>query len=425
MKKGGLYKIFRVTVVLAAAAAIAFFLYLLKPEAKRQDSPETGRLVEVFSVQAEQSNMILESYGTVTPRETLKLVAEVRGKVVFLHPDFKEGGFIFKDTQLIAIDPKTYQLEVERRRVQIKKRDVELKKLDQDALNLQASIKIARSDTSLAQAEVDRLTALSRKKVLAQTRLDQAKQIYLGRLDRLQGLKNQLALIDPLKEQIETDRQMAEILYQQAATDLGRTKIMSPFDGWVLKKAVESGEYVNIGQPLGQIYREGAFDIEVNLPLEDLKWIFTEDEPEMDIRAEIVTENRTSPQTNTGKVARAKAQVDVKTRTLPVVVEVDRMPGIKARPEMGGLKPGMFVTVKMFGKPLKDVFVLPRHVLHAGDVVYVAREGRLKKKPVQVLRRFKNAIYVGSGLSPKDRIIRTPLSEATDGMLVRIKEKSD
>ncbi len=425
MKKGGLFKVVRVTLVLAAAAGIAFFLSLLKPEAKRQTPPETGRLVEVFSVRAEKSNMILESYGTVAPRETLKLVAEVRGKVVFLHPDFKEGGFIQQGTPLITIDPKTYQLETQRRRVQITAREVELKKLEQDVKNLQASIEIARSDVSLSQAEVNRLTALGRKKVVAQTRLDKAQQNYLISLERLQGLKNRLALIAPLKEQIKTEQRMAEILLQQAATDLQRTKIFSPFEGWVLQKAVEAGQYVNVGQALGQVYRAGAFDVEVNLPLEDLKWIFDPRDPEISVKAEIITENRISPRAITGKVARVKAQVDDKTRTLPVVVEVDGMPETGVGTGMMGLKPGMFVTVKLIGKPLERVFALPRHVMQTGDVVYVAREGRLEIKPVQVIRRFKNTVFIGSGLSPGDRIIKTPLSEAIDGMMVRVKETSD
>jgi multidrug efflux pump subunit AcrA (membrane-fusion protein) len=425
MKTGGFFKIFRVLAVLIVAVGIAFFLYLLKPDAKRQVRPETGRLVEVYPVQAEQSNMILENYGTVAPRETLKLVAEVRGKVVLLHPDFKEGGFIPKDTVLIAIDPRTYQLEAKRRKVQIAKRVVELKKLNQDVINLKASIEIARSGTTLAQAEVNRLTELSRKKVLAQTRLDKAQQSYLMSLERLQGLKNKLALIDPLKEQIKTERQMAEILYQQALTDLERTRIVSPFNGWVLEKVIESGQYVNIGQYLGRIYREGAYDIEVNLPLEDLKWISTEEKMDVNVKAEIITEIKESPHRFSGVVARVKAHVDEKTRTLPVVVEVDEMSGKGAKNGWGGLKPGMFVTIRMIGKTLNDVFILPRHVLHVGDVVYIAQNGRLKIRPVHVLRRFKDRVYIDSGLSTGDRIIKTPLSEATEGMLIRIKEKTD
>jgi hypothetical protein len=45
----------------------------------------------------------------------------------------------------------------------------------------------------------------------------------------------------------------------------------------------------------------------------------------------------------------------------------------------------------------------------------------LKIKPVDILRAFKDSVIVSQGLSDGERIIKTPLSDVTDGMLVRIK----
>ena len=38
--------------------------------------------------------MVVDTFGTVAPRESLKLVAQVRGQIVALDPAFKEGGFV-------------------------------------------------------------------------------------------------------------------------------------------------------------------------------------------------------------------------------------------------------------------------------------------------------------------------------------------
>jgi len=112
MKKGALYKTIRVFAVLLVAVAIAVTLVILRPKAKRQVPVEKGRLVEVLSARAEDVQMIVESFGTVVPRESLKLVAQVRGAIVEISPVFKEGSFIKKGTRLIQIDPRTYGLEV-------------------------------------------------------------------------------------------------------------------------------------------------------------------------------------------------------------------------------------------------------------------------------------------------------------------------
>ena len=112
MKKGGLFKTIRVFVVILIALVFAVVLVVLRPKAERQVPVDKGLLVEVLPAKAENINMVVESFGTVAPRESLKLVAQVRGPIVDIDPAFKEGGFVQKNTRLIQIDPRTYRLEV-------------------------------------------------------------------------------------------------------------------------------------------------------------------------------------------------------------------------------------------------------------------------------------------------------------------------
>jgi len=197
MKKGGLFKIIRVLAVVGTALAIAILLVVLKPEAERQAPVEAGRLVEVFPIRAAEVNLFIEAYGTVRPRESLKLVAEVRGQVVDLAPSFEEGAHVKKGLTLIQIDPRDYQLEVQRRRVQVRQADAEIKQLDQEVRNLKGRIKIAKTDVRLAKNDFSRLQHLVRKKVIAQSTLDKAEQKYLASLERLRTLENQMALTGP------------------------------------------------------------------------------------------------------------------------------------------------------------------------------------------------------------------------------------
>ena len=195
-----------------------------------------GRLVEVFAAKAEKVQMVIEAYGTVKPREELLLVAEVRGQIITTDPTFEEGNFITKGTRLIQIDPRTYDLEVQRRKVQIKQAQAEIKSLEQEVLNLQARIKIAKSDVVLAKNEYFRLKKLIDRKVIAQSTLDKTEQQYLASQERLQALENQLALTGPQKEQLVAQRDMAKVMFAEARLDLERSGIVAPFDGWVSKK---------------------------------------------------------------------------------------------------------------------------------------------------------------------------------------------
>jgi multidrug resistance efflux pump len=180
MKKGATFKTVRVFVVILTAIIIAAVLVILRPKAERRVVEDKGRLVEVFAARAEKVQMVIEAYGTVIPREALLLVAEVRGQVAATDTTFDEGNFVTRGTRLIQIDPRTYQLEVQRRGVQIKQAQAEIKRLEQEVLNLQARIKIAKSDVSLAKSEYFRLKKLIDRKVIAQSTLDKTEQQYLS-----------------------------------------------------------------------------------------------------------------------------------------------------------------------------------------------------------------------------------------------------
>ena len=421
MKKGATFKTIRAIVVVLAAFVIAALLIILRPKAERQVPLETGRLVEVFPAKAEKVQIYIEAYGTVEPRETLKLVAEVRGQIVQTDAGFKEGGFVTKGTRLIQIDPRTYQLHVQRYNVQVKQAQAEIKRLEQEVLNLQARIKIAKSDVSLAESEYFRLKKLIERKVIAQSTLDKAEQQYLASLERLQALENQLALTEPQKEQLLAQRDMASVLYQEARLDLERCSIHAPFDGWVLEKLIEVGQHVNVGQDLGRIYSAGLLDIEVRIPVKDFKWFPVASNSVAGIEAEVTFENQGAQRAWPGKVSRLKAEMDDRTRTLPMVVEVDETVTSAENAGALRLRPGMFVTVKVKGKAIDQAFVLPRHVVYPDDTVYVAEDDRLKIKPVNILRTYKDSVIVSEGLSDGELIIKTPLSAASEGMLVRVK----
>ena len=420
MEKDFKFKAIRVIIVLAAAIVIAVLLIKMQPEPERKIRTETALLVETFPAKAENLNMIIESYGTVKPRELLKLVAEVNGRIVSLDPTFKEGSFIKKGTALIKIDPRSYQLEVDKHNVEIKQAEAELKHLKQEVLNLEASIKIAGSDLVLAKAEYLRQKKLVEKNVVAQTTLDSAEQKYLASLERMQGLQNQLALTGPSKDRLKAKRDMADVLLRQAELNLEKTSIIAAFDGWVVEKEVEKGRYVNAGQNLGKIYSKGALDIEVNIPIKDLRWLPTDFAEDSMPEAEIIFSSNDVSHTWKGRVARVKSQIDEKTRTLPVVVEINYNSKSEVNKSAINLKPGMFVTVHIKGIEIKHIYVLPRHVLYGDDAVYLFSDNRLRLRQVGILRRFKDSVFIDKGLSDGELVIKTPLSRVSDGMQVRL-----
>ena len=417
MQKGAMFKTARVVIVLVAALVIAVLLVTLKPEAERRVPVEKGRLVEVMPAKAEKINMLIEAYGTV-------IIAQVRGQIIAVDPSFEEGSFIRKGQLLIQIDPRDYELEVEHRQVQILQVQAEVKRLEQEVRNLKNRIKIARSDTALAKKEVVRIKRLAEKKVVSQSNFDRTEQKYLASFERLQGLKNQLALTGPQKEQLNAQLAMARVMLKEARLALERTKITAPFDGWVLEKTIETGQHVNAGQYLGRIYYAGQLETEVNISVKDLKWFPAGLRDLVSLETTITFENDGTRYHWKGRVTRVKAQMEEKTRTLPVVVEIDAPVDAAANPNSHLLRPGVFVTVSIKGREVENAYVLPRHVVHDEDMVYIVDADRLRIQPVRVLRAYKDKVVISKGLVDGDLIVKTPLPSAMEGMRVRLKENN-
>lgn len=417
-----LFKALRVAAVLVLAVAIAGVLLKMRPRAERKPVTDPGRLVEVFRVKSDRVRMVVEAFGTVRPRIRLQLTSEVRGRIVHMDPSFDEGLFVTKGIPLVRIDPRTYRLAVEQRRIEAVQIEAEIKRLEQEIVNLNASLAIARSDVALAQSEFHRLRELSQRKVAAQTTRDKAEQRYLASMDRQQALENQVALTGPTMEQLSARLQMAGVHHRQAQLELDRTRITAPFDGWVLDKSVETGQYVVGGQHLGSLYRHGQYEIDVNIPTEDLKWLPESDKTTGGPDAEILFRAGGTRARWQGRLLRPKAGMDEKTRTLPFIVAVNETAAGAGHSEHFLLRPGMFVTVRILGHDVQGIFRLPRHTVHTGDVVYTVQDSRLRVVPVHITRRFKDSVFVDRGLAEGDPVVSTPLSAAADGMRVRVRE---
>jgi RND family efflux transporter MFP subunit len=254
----------------------------------------------------------------------------------------------------------------------------------------------------------------------------------------MQEVENQIALIDPRRDQMKAQRELVEVQLSEALLDLDRAGIEAPFDGYVLKKSIEKGQFVNIGTFLGRIYRGSTLEVEVRIPFKDLSWLGDlssvkdprPDEPEgtdnkVPIRAKVIFKSGAQTRTWEGRLARVKAQVDEKTRTLPLIIKVlDEISWAEDTPSYP-LKPGMFVDVELTGRQIDTAFLLPRAAVHPGNVVYVASNEELVIRAVEVLRRLNDSVYVGKGLNDGDLVITTPVGSPKVGTKLRIRMTED
>jgi RND family efflux transporter MFP subunit len=238
---------------------------------------------------------------------------------------------------------------------------------------------------------------------------------------------------DLIKAKIDATRAQLE----SAGLKLEKTKIFAPFNGRIMEESVEEGQFAQIGQKLAVIFDISAVEIVIQVPgfkipqlgmfhgknskfpafaeVSEVNKLMREHGPEAIVRFRIAGRDLTWK----GKVTRVQGQIDVATRTIPMVVEVkDPFKGVvpgKKPP----LVPGMFVEVLLKGKLFKNVFKVPRAALHAGQV-YLVTDGKLEIRKVKVVRVGREYVYIANGLKDGDKIVISPIAVPIPGQPMRI-----
>jgi RND family efflux transporter MFP subunit len=366
-----------ILVVIAGFAAAAVITSSRKAP-PRVDRPALGPLVEVLPVEVADVPVVVSGHGEVSAKVSVDLVPQVAGEVVATHPSLVAGGFFRAGEVLITIDPRDYELAVERARAAVARAKVTLERE-------QAEAAVAREEWSALHPDEE---------------------------------PTALVIREPQIRQAEAEYAAAEADLSVARLNLERTRISLPFDGVVVSENVDVGQFVGNGSRLATVYGTDAVEIRVPLDSRETAWF---DVPSRQggrgAVAEVSVDSGSSRSTWKGRVTRMEAQVDQMSRMVHVVIDVPRPYETSGgRPP---LLPGTFVDVRIFGRTLEDVVAVPRFAIHDGDRVWVFADGALEIREVGIVRADREQTLVSSGLGAGDLVIVSSLDAVTDGMTIR------
>ena len=180
--------------------------------------------------------------GAVNPVSQVSVGTQVSGQIKELLVDFNSE---VKAGQLIAvIDPETFEF-----RVRSAQADVDAAR----ASVLTALANVAASRAGLARTRVDleearrtyqRNVDLVAQQFIAQSEADRTRALANSTAELLKQNEAQLAVAEAQVKGAQAAVSQREAALAQARVDLARTKITSPVNGIVIKRAVERGQTV-------------------------------------------------------------------------------------------------------------------------------------------------------------------------------------
>ena len=408
-----------------------FKLESMKTPPKEAKNGEKAIKVELVDAHLQDLPVVITGTGSAKAKDVVKLATEVGGKVIRVHSDLEEGKRIPQGEILFEIDPTNYQSAYEVAAATVAQTQKTIERLQkQQAIDTGRLNTIVRN-RELAKAEYERVRTLFEKNnVGTQSGVDKAESAYNSVVDQA----DQVALaVDLYPIQIQETRsalESARARLRSAKADLERTRIMAPFNGRVVAKSLEPGQFVQPGAAVITLADDSVLEIHVPVDsrdardwlrfkkqdgLKDAAWFGDLEQVPCVIRW---TEDKNGHYWE-GILDRVVA-FDSKTRTLTVSVQVPAEKALSRDEDQLPLVEGMFCSVTMPGKIMKGVVELPRWAVSFENTVYISVDNRLKTVPVNVVRIQGEKAYVSSGLNSGDKVVVTRLIDPIENSLLEV-----
>ena len=430
-------------VILGGGIAVFLHMGSQPPPARKESAAPAAVSVRTAEVEPVSGGLSIEADGVVVPLREVTLAAEVAGRVKHKAAACNEGQFVKAGTLLFEIDPRDYELDVERLERELKQSALAIEEIDAELAQNAEAIDLARRQVDLARRESKRLEGLKAGKIVTESEHDRAMRDELTAANAVTTLEGQKRVLAKRRIRLEEAESLASTLLEKAKLDLARTRIVAPADGIIVEDKVEQDSFVAKGTPLVTIEDTSAAEIRTSLEMDDVARIWRSRpqnggddsaHAELDTPATVVYSIGDAVYEWDGTLSRQEGRgLDEKTRTLPCRVLVKEPEAVKAVDRYGARMPqlppgaprsllrGMFVEVRVHVDSPENLVSIPEEAQRPSGDVWVMRDGRLVVlRPRAVQAGGGRVVFesTASGLLPGDRVVTSQLSNPRAGMAI-------
>ena len=343
----------------------------------RAASPPRPLLVEVAQVIQKDVPVQGEWVGTLEGYVNAQIQPEVTGYLI--RQDYREGGLVKKGQLLFEIDPRPFQAVLD-----------------------QAKGQLAQAEAQMANAElnVKRDVPEAQAHAIPQSQLDTDTQALLA-----------------AKATVEA----AQAAVEQAAINLGYTKVTSLIDGIAGINTVQVGNLVGPSAVLTAVSQVSP--IKLYFPISEQEYLRMADggspgsvdwlthASRIPLRLTL-SDGSTYP--HPGRIIFADRQVNTQTGTIQIVGEFPNSRNL--------LRPGQYARVQAPTGSIAGALLIPQAAVNQQQGTYqvavVGSDNRAQLRTVQVGQTVGTLWVITSGLKPGERVIAVGADKVKEGGLV-------
>lgn len=375
MKKIPVKKILVFIAIIAVGFLGMMFLTSTEKTSNKRAEQIDIRKVETQRIVYEDFTLSISGNGVVNSKQSLEVVSEAQGKILYAKNNAKNGTHFKKGEVILKIDSR----EVEN----------DLYSFRSDFMNSVASMLPELKNESVEEYEkwfkyFNTLDIGSETPELPQT-TDTREKIKVSS-------RNVFSKYYKVKNQ--------EIL-------LSKYNIAAPFDGYLSDSDLIENSFIVRGQTLFTLIDAKNLEIAVPLSVDEINMISFQSPPSVKIYYENDKDNYLE-----GKIFRKDINLERSTQTTNVYVSCTNN---KLKSDF---LPGNYVTVEISGKKMHDVAIIPRHSITNDGNVFVIEEGMLAVKDIDVLVYQEDFAIVQRSIQEESKLVSTILQKPLVGMKI-------
>jgi len=430
-------------IVAGLGLAITMAIVKLQPSMEHKVKVKKPVVVNTIILAKHALKPTITGFGSVEPDLTLQSKAEVSGRIVYLHPELKKGAMLLKDTTLIKIDDKDYQLSLKQAEADLLSNEANLREMKLTVDNTKLDLKLAQEKLNVREKEFSRLIKLRKSGVVSQSKLDAEKQNLLAQKQEVQQTENTQTTLPAKIEVLKANIAISKAKVEQSLRDIARTEIKLPFNARIRSANTQLNQYVTTGTILFDAAGMDKVLINAQFPADQFKKISASfDKKKLNFEA-LSGNSRMSDLFQSfgltaqvsiagiemgswqAKVERISDDIDPQSRTIGIIVSVSDSyktiePGAKPP-----LLEGNYMRVELSGS-IQNFIVLPRAAIHKNQAYRVDKNNSLQRVDLNnVQMQGELALIVANSqndsiLYEGEQIVTSDVFPAVNGMTLEV-----
>ncbi|MCL1058079.1 HlyD family efflux transporter periplasmic adaptor subunit [Shewanella gelidimarina] len=370
------FKKYQPLVLVLVALIVTYIIQITAPSAAVKPDSKPVINVNVIDVRQQIFTPSYSAYGTVIAKSSLRLIAQVEGRLHYLADNVIAGGVLNIDDDIFQQDPADLSALLAQRQAEVEIASAQLSlELGQQRI-AEKDYKMMQNDFNENEWQLD-LELLLRKPQLAQARA----QLSIAR--------NALTI---------------------AERDLERSQWRSDKRYFVESKSVSQGDYLVKGDEIAKLVDITELRVPIYLPRELAA--------KVTIGQVVSLYQPDTQRTVTAKISHILPILENKVQLQKVFAEYQ-----PATNDLSPLIIGDFVEATLLFAPIKNTLNVPLSAIDDNYIWLVTANSTLKREPVTIVYQDKTSAVIINTLSESEQIISNKMHAPQAHLSVNIVER--